>query len=109
MPQRFARSGHPHRQRQQRQHHAAGRVVPRSTRLVAADARVVIDVARLGHADHRMNQQPCVADFRGARKRQLFVRAVHRVARLERDDVLQLSAAKSARSCAGVRRRAGKS
>ena len=63
----------------------SGRIVAQE-QLVAADARVVIDVARLGHADDRMDEQVGFFLLRGA-ERELVVCAVHRVAGLEGDDV----------------------
>jgi hypothetical protein len=45
----------------------------------------MVDVAGLRHADDGMNQQVCFDVLRSA-KRELLVRPVHRVARLERDD-----------------------
>ena len=45
----------------------------------------MIDVARLGHADDRVDQEPA-ANLRGRLLGQLFVSAVQRVAGLERDD-----------------------
>jgi hypothetical protein len=62
--------------------------------LVAAHARVVIDVARLRHADDGLNQQVRLDLFGGA-KRELLVRAVHRIARLERDDTAPAELLKS--------------
>ena len=56
VPDRLARPAHPHRQRQQREVRRVLRVVVHD-RLVAADAGVMIDVARLGHADDRVDQQ----------------------------------------------------
>ena len=53
--------------------------------LVAAHAREVIDVAGLRHADDGMDQQVRLDLLRRA-ERELLVRAVHRIARLERDD-----------------------
>ena len=55
-------------------------------RLVAADARVVVDVARLGHADDRVHEQVGLF-FLGRAERELVVGAVHRVAGLEGDDL----------------------
>ena len=54
--------------------------------LVAADAGVVVDVARLGHADDRVDEQVGSIFFRGT-ERELVVRAVHWVAGLEGDDL----------------------
>ena len=52
-------------------------------RLVAAHAGVVVEVARLGHADDRMDEEIGLR-LLGGGERQLAVRAVHRVAGLER-------------------------
>ena len=84
VPERLARSAHAHRERQQRER---GRLlrVRLDQMLVAAHARVVIDVAGLRHADDGLNQQIRL-DLFGRPERELLVRAVHRVARLERDD-----------------------
>ena len=68
-------------------------------RLVAADAGVVVDVARLRHADDRMDEQIGPFFFGGA-ERQLVVRAVHRVAGLEGDD---LASSRAWRTPRGVR------
>ncbi len=54
-------------------------------RLVAAHAGEVVDIARLGHADDRVDQQVGLGLFRGA-EGQFLVRAVQRVAGLEGDD-----------------------
>ena len=62
----------------------AGRIFP-DEELVAADAGEVIDVAGLGHADDRMDEEAGFDLFRGAES-ELDVRAVHRVAGLEGDD-----------------------
>ena len=45
----------------------------------------MVDVAGLGHADHRMEQQVGLGELRRALG-QLLVRAMHRVAGLEGDD-----------------------
>ena len=87
VPERFLGPGHAHRQRQQRQDDAVRVVIVLRQRLVGADPRVMIDVARLGHADGRMQQQHAVD--RGDRPLgQLLVHAVQRIARLERHHVL---------------------
>ncbi len=52
--------------------------------LVAAHPRVVIHIPRLGHAHHRVDQQVRF-DLTRRQLRDLLVRPVHRVARLERD------------------------
>ena len=51
VPERLARPGHAHRQRQEREDDPIRLVVVLRQRLVGADAGVVIDVARLGHPD----------------------------------------------------------
>ena len=84
VPDGFAWAAHPHGQRQEREHRGVLRIVSHE-RLVAADARVVVDVARLGHADDRMDEQVGAFFFRGA-ERELVVGAVHWIARLEGDD-----------------------
>ena len=53
--------------------------------LVATDAREVVDVAGLRHADDGMDQQARFDILRRA-ERELLVRAVHRIAGLERHD-----------------------
>ena len=53
--------------------------------LVAAHAREVVDVARLRHADDGLNQQVRLDVLRRP-ERELLVGAMHRIARLERDD-----------------------
>ena len=45
----------------------------------------MVDVAGLGHADDRMDQEPA-ADLPGRSLGELFVRAVQGIAGLERDD-----------------------
>ena len=84
--QDLARAGHPHRQRQQAQDDRAGLVVVVDQGPVAADAGEVVDVAGLGHADDRVDQQPA-ADLLGRALGQLLVGAVQRVAGLEGDDL----------------------
>ena len=86
VPESLARPGHPHRERQQREQKVTRVVVLPGEGAVRANAREVIDVARLGQADHRMKQQRPVNRTRGAGG-QLFVGAVQRVTRLEGDDV----------------------
>ena len=56
-------------------------------RLVAAHAGEVVDIARLGHADHGVDQQVRLRFARCA-ERQFLMRPVQRVARLERHDAL---------------------
>ena len=84
--QDLARAGHPHRQRQQAEHDGARLVVVVDQRPVAADAGEVVDVARLGHADDRVDQQ-AAADLLGGSLGQLLVGPVQRVAGLEGDDL----------------------
>ena len=55
-------------------------------RLVAAHPGVVVDVARLGHPHHRVDEQ-VGADLGRGPHGQLDVGAVHRVAGLEGDDL----------------------
>ena len=86
VPQRLARAGQAHRQRQQGQQDAVRVVVAASEGLVGAHAGVVIDVAGLGHANHRVEQQHAIHLLDGALG-QFLVDAVQRVARLEGDDV----------------------
>ena len=97
VPDGFARAAHSHRERQEREHGRVLRVV-RHEGLVAADARVVVDVARLGHADDRVDEQVRAFFLRGA-ERELVVRAVHRVAGLEGDD---LASSRACRTLRGV-------
>ena len=85
VPHGLARTAHAHRERQQAQR---GRLlgIRLHEMLVAAHAREVVDVARLRHADDRLDQQVRLDVLRRA-ERELLVRAMHRVARLERDDL----------------------
>ena len=99
--QDLARAGHPHRQRQQAQDDRAGLVVVVDQRPVAADAREVVDVAGLGHADDRVDQE-AAADLLGGALGQLLVGPVQRVAGLEGDDLRSSPAtAKWSRSSRG--------
>ena len=100
MPERLLRSRHAHREVEQAQRGRLLRVVLEHV-LVAAHARVVIDVARPRHADHGMQQQVGLALARRA-EGELLVRAVHGVAGLEGDD---LAPAKLAKPPAQLRRR----
>ena len=84
VPHRLARAAHPHGERQQRQQRRLARIAGQQ-RQIAANARVVVDVAGLRHADHGMNQEVGFDLLRRA-QRQLLMRPVHRVARLERHD-----------------------
>ncbi len=85
VPDGFARTAHAHGQRQQRQVRSVLRVVGHE-RLVAADARVVIDVARLRHADDRVDEEVGFFILRGA-EGELVMCAVHRIAGLESNDL----------------------
>ena len=87
VPERFSRTSHAHRKRQQRQDDAVRVVVVLRQRLVRAHPRVMVDVPRLCHADGRMQQQHAV-DRGDGPLGQLLVHAVQRVARLERHHVL---------------------
>ena len=69
---------------QEAQDHRAGLIRGVDQGAVAADARVVVDVAGLGDADDRVDQEPA-ADLLGRALGQLFVGAVQRVAGLEGD------------------------
>ena len=81
VPQGFARTGHAHGQRQQRQHGEVVREVP-ADGLVAVHARVVLQIARLGHA-HGGVQQDVALDVLGGLQGDLALQAVHGLAGLE--------------------------
>jgi len=83
VPQRLPRARHAHGEVEQAQ---GGRLVGVLVQdvLVAANTGEVIDVAGLGHADHRVNQQIRL-HFACSPERQLLVGAVQRVAGLEGD------------------------
>ena len=57
VPDGLARAAHAHRERQQRERRRLLRDSALQQRLVAAHARVVVDVAGLGHADDGVDQQ----------------------------------------------------
>ncbi len=84
VPDGLARSGHPHRQREQAEHRRLLGVELEDV-LVAADPGEMVDVPRLGGADHRVDQQVGLGHLRRA-VGQLLVRPVHRIAGLEGDD-----------------------
>ena len=84
VPDGFARSAHAHGEGDQGELGGAGRIFA-DEQLVAADAGEVIDVAGLGHADDRMNEEAGF-DLLGGAEGKFDVRAVHRVAGLEGDD-----------------------
>ena len=83
VPERLAGTRHSHGERQQRQLRGVARIVAQNL-PVAADARVVIEVSRLRHADDRVDQQVRL-QFAGRPQGQLEVRPMHRVAGLEGD------------------------
>ena len=82
VPHCLARAAHAHRQRQQRK---LGRVlrVAGQQRLITADSRVMVNITRLGHSNHRMNQEVCL-HLLGRPQCKLLMRPMHRVARLKR-------------------------
>ena len=85
VPNGLARPGHAHRKVQKR--HGRGR--PRifvEHRLIAAHAGKVIDIARFGHADNRMDEKVGLRFFCGA-EGQFLMCAVQRVACLEGNDL----------------------
>ena len=84
VPHGLARAAHAHRERQQAQRRRLLGIGLQQV-LVAAHAREVVDVAGLRHADDGMDQQVRFDVLRRA-ERELLVRAVHRIARLERHD-----------------------
>ena len=85
VPDRLARAGHAHGEVQQA-HRGGGGGVLVEHRLVAAHPGEVVDVARLGQAHHRVDQQVGLG-FLGGAEGQLLVGAVQRVAGLEGDDL----------------------
>ena len=86
VPHRFTRPRHPHRQVQQAHRRGRGRVFV-DHRLIAAHPGKVVDVARFGHANHRMDQQVRLRLARRA-ERQFLMGAVQRVAGLECHDLV---------------------
>ena len=95
VPERLARAAHAHRERQQRRARSSAPGMPQQM-LVAAHAREVVDVAGLRHADDGLHQQVRLDVLRRA-EGELLVRAVHRVARLERDDLAPAELLEAAR------------
>ena len=85
VPDRLPRPAHPHRQRKQAHYRRVLGVVLLD-RLVAANACVVVHVARLGHPDDRMDQQVRLQVFRGP-EGQFLMRAVHGIACLKGNDL----------------------
>ena len=84
VPQRLAGPAHTHGEVQQAQRGGLFGILLQNV-LIAAHAGEVVDVARFGHADHRVNQQVRLG-FAGGPKRQFLVGAVQGVAGLERDN-----------------------
>ena len=84
VPQSLARATHAHGKVEKRQVRCGLRILVQH-RLIAADASEVVNVARLGHADDRMDQKVRLS-FLGSAEGQFLVRAVQRVAGLEGDD-----------------------
>jgi hypothetical protein len=82
VPQRLARACHPHRERQERKQRAALIVIQLAQLPVRAHARVMIYVARLCHADDRMQQERPRDSLRSPLG-QFFVCALERIARLK--------------------------
>jgi hypothetical protein len=107
VPERLARSRHPHRKVQQAECRRLLRVVLQHV-LVAAHARVVIHVAGARHSDHGVNEQVRFRVARGT-QRQLVVRTMHRIAGLERHHLAPSQLAEAARSSAGESRSSLKS
>lgn len=100
--------GHAHREGQQRQYDAIriGKVLQQ--RFVSADARVMIDVSRLGHTHDRMQQQSAI-DFSAGAQHHFFMRAMQRIASLKGYDICTAQPHEFSRTCAGVRRSGRKS
>jgi hypothetical protein len=82
----LARPGHPHGHRQEAEDDRAGLVVVVDQGPIATDPGVMIDVAGLGDADDRVNQQ-AAADLLGRPLGQLLVGPVQGVPGLEGDDL----------------------
>ena len=99
VPDGLARTGHAHGQVQQRQRRGLLRVLLEHV-LVAAHAGVVVDIAGLGQADHRVDQQVGLALARGT-EGQFLVSAMQRVARLERHDLAPAELAEAAAQFGG--------
>ena len=84
VPDRFPRSRHPHRERQQGEHRGIGGI-PVQQGLVAAHPRVMVDITGFGHANDGIDQD-LAAHGTGCPHRQLLVDAMHGVAGLKRHD-----------------------
>jgi hypothetical protein len=85
VPHGLAGPAHPHRQVEQRQRGGVVRV-GRQQQLVGPGAGVVVDVARLGQPDHRVDEQVGAA-LLGRPEGDLLVGPVHGVAGLEGHDL----------------------
>ena len=84
VPQRFARAGSAHRERQQRKGRELSRIVPQDL-LVALDAREMVQVPVHADSDHGM-QQEVASSLPGGGEGHLPLALVHRAAGVERDD-----------------------
>ena len=104
VPDRLARARVAHRGRERGDEHAVGRVVAVDEHAVALDARRGRHVVRLRVADERVDQQP--VDGLERDLRQVLVRSVDRVARLEADDALPAALGERGRASRRGRARA---
>ena len=86
MPKRFPWASQSHSQRQECEQDSILIIVPVGQGLIRANASEVIDVARLCHAHHWMEQQYAVHLIDRAFS-QLLMRSMERVPRLESNDV----------------------
>ena len=100
MPHRLARAGVAHGRGERGHEHAVGGVVALDQHAVALDACRSRHVVGLRVADERMDQQAVHGLER--RLRQVLVRAVDRVARLEADDALPAALGESSARLGGV-------
>ena len=85
VPDGLARSAHPHGEVEERERRGLLGVLGEHG-LVAAHARVVVDIAGLGQADDRMYQQVRLV-LPGSTEGELLVGTMQGIARLERDDL----------------------
>ncbi len=106
VPDRLARPGHAHGERQEAQQRGLLGIGLEHL-LVAADAREMVDVARLGLPDHWVDQEVRLGDLGGALG-QLLMRPVHRIARLEGDHPLPAPAGEFGAQVLGVVAQLGK-
>jgi hypothetical protein len=90
VPESLTWTAHAHGERQQVEEHLLCFVVMVDERIAASHPSVVIHVYRLGDADDWMEQEAGVGHLHGALGH-LFVGAVERGSRLERNDVLPTS------------------